>query len=257
MIVAMLYLVGFVVFLLFMLWVTTRKSTATSQIAVEYLDEIAGGDPAFADGREFEEPSIEDMQDLAVTTPTELLEALTEVASSVEASSAAVGGESSDTQGGELRQAGNQGSASIPRWERWEIRFNTTSLAAYAQQLQSFGIELAAVGGGSDKIDYASQLDKPKPATRSGAASDEKRMYMSYRSGQLKEFDRKILAKAGIPTRGRMMLQLYPGAIEQTLATLEMQRAGGRSLKNIRKTVFGVRRSGDKYQFEVIEQRYN
>lgn len=252
----MLYLGGFVVFLLFMLWLTTRKTSATSQIAVEYLDELPGGDPAFADGRDFEEPSVEDMQDLAMADSTELLDALTDVTSSMEASAEAPGGNSYESKSGERRRAGQGGNASVPRWERWEVRFNTTSLTAYAKQLQSFGIELAAVGGGRDQIDYASRLDKSKPDTRAGPTASEKRLYMSYRSGQLKAFDQQILAKAGVPTRGRMVLQFYPRQLENNMAALEMQKAGGRSLKEIRKTVFRVRKAGAGYQFEVIEQRY-
>ena len=256
MIVAMLYLVGLVVFLLFMLWLTTRKTDATAQIQVEYLDELAGGDPAFSDGRDFQEPSAEDLQDLAVTDPTEMLTAITDVASTVEAGAQQDSGGSYESRSGERRRAGQGGNASVPRWERWEVRFNTTSLGAYGKQLDSLDIELGAVGGGRDQIDYAADFGKATPSRRAGPTAAEKRLYMSYRSGQLKEFDRQLLAKAGIPTRNRMVLQFYPRNLENTLASLEMQKAGGRPLKSIRKTVFSLRKAGNRYQFEVTEQRY-
>ena len=256
MIVALLYLVGLMVFLLFMLWLTTRKSDGMAQVQVEYLDELLGGDPAFADGRDFEEPSVEDLQDLAMADVSEMMDALTDVASSVEASAELSGGSPNASRSGERRRAGQGGNASVPRWERWEVRYNTTSVSVYAKQLQSLGIELAAVDGGQDTIDYASGLDQPKPPTRQGKASAEKRLYLSYRRGQLKEFDRQILARAGIRTQGRMILQLYPRALEAQLARLEIQKAGGRPLKDIRKTVFDLRKSGGSYRFEVIEQRY-
>lgn len=252
----MLYLVGFAVFLLFMLWLTTRKSAATAPIQVEYLDELPGGDPAFADGRDFEEPSIEDMQDLATSDSDSLLQAITDVASTAAGGAEAPSGNSYETRSGERRRAGQGGNASVPRWERWEVRFTTTSLAAYAAQLESFGIELSAVGGGRTEIDYATKLDAAKPTVRTGPSEDEKRMYMSYRSGQLKEFDRQLLNRAGINTRGRMMLQFYPPNVEANLAGLEMKKAGGRPLQDIRKTVFSCRPSGGGYRFEVIEQRF-
>jgi len=239
-----------------MLWVTTRKSEATSQIEVEYLDELPGGDPAFSDGREFAEPSIEDMQDLASTETESMLQAITDVASTVAGGAQAPSGDSYETTSGERRRAGAGGEASIPRWERWEVRFATTSLMAYAAQLESFGIELGALGGGQSEIAYASGLDAEKPTVRSGPTESEKRMYMSYRSGQLKEFDRQLLSRAGISTRGKMTLQFYPGTVENSLAQLEKQKAGGRPLEDIRKTVFGVRQSGEGYRFEVVEQRF-
>lgn len=257
MIVALLYLIGFIVVLLFLLWLTTRASTATTQIEVEYLDELIGGDPSLGDGRDFEEPGVEDIQDLATPTSEDLLTAVTDVASTTLASADSTPGEVSQGSGsGDPRQAGEGGDASVPRWERWEVRFSSTSLSKYAEQLDSFGIELAAIGG-REEVDYASQLSKIKPTLRTGMGSAERRMYMSYRNGQLKEFDRQLLQRAGIGTQGRTMLQFYPRNIEAQLATLERKKAGGRPLKAIRKTVFSVKKSGPGYRFEVLEQQYH
>ena len=256
MIVAMLYLVGFAAFLLFMLWATTRKSGATSQIEVTYIDELPGGDPAFSDGRDFEEPSVEDMQDLASSDSDSILQAITDVASNVSAGAKVPAGNTNETRSGERRRAGRSGDASVPRWERWELRYSTTSLNDYAKQLESFGIELGAVGGGRTEIDYASKLDAAKPVVRKGPTEDETRMYMSHQSGQLKAFDRQLLNRAGINTTGRLTLQFYPRNVEGQLASLELAKAGGRPLKDIRKTVFSVQPSGGGYRFEVSEQRF-
>ena len=256
-IVAMLYLVGFIVFLLFLLWLTSRATTATAPIAVEYLDELVGGEQSIGSGRDFQEPGVEDVQDLATPDARELLTAVTDVASSAEASSDASAGDVSQGQGaGDRRKAGAGGNVSVPRWLRWEVRFTATSLTEYAQQLQSFNIELAAAGGGREQVDYATGLTSAKPSTRSASGSDEQRLYMSYRQGQLQEFDRQLLRKAGIPTEGRTLLQFYPPAVENKLAALELQAAKGRSLRDVRKTVFAVKKAGRGYSFEVIEQLY-
>jgi len=252
--VAMLYLVGFIVFLLFLVWLTTRATTVTAPIAVEYLDELIGGEQSFGDGRDFIEPGVEDIQDLANPDVQDLLAAVTAVASTSRASS-----NRNVSQGkgsGDRRRVESGGNVSVPRWQRWEVRFTATSLEAYAQQLQSFNIELAAAGGGRKQIDYATGFGNPKPTTRSGSGTDEKRLYMSYRRGQLKEFDRQLLRKAGIPTEGRTLLQFYPPNLENVLATLEQRAARGRLLKDIRKTVFVVKKSGGSYKFAVIDQQY-
>ena len=257
-IVAMLYLVGCVVFLLFLLWLTTRITTATPQIEVEYLDELMGGEASVGDGREFAEPGVEEIQDLAVPDPEQLLSAVTEVASSTQASADSMVGNVSQGQGGaDRRRAGEGGNASVPRWERWEVRFSSTSLSRYAEQLEWFKIELAAAGGGREKVDYASRLTQAKPTVRSAPGDEERRLYMSYRSGALKAFDRQLINRAGIPTQARTLLQFYPRNIETRLASLERKRAGGRPLKDIRKTIFGVSKSGAGYKFEVIDQMYH
>lgn len=256
-ILAMLYLVGFVVLLLFLVWLTTRATTARQQIEVEYLDELAGGDPSLGDGRDFEDPGIEDIQDLAMPTSEQLLTAVTDVASTTSANSDATAGDVSQGQGGgDRRRPGEGGNASVPRWERWQVRFTTTSLSKYAQQLDSFGIELAALGGRKD-VDYVTDLTRPRPTVRSAKGSAEKRMYMSHRGGQLKDFDRQLLQRAGVSTSGRTLLQFYPRNIEAQLATLERRKAGGRPLKDIRRTVFNVRTAGAGYRFEVSEQLYH
>lgn len=257
-IVAMLYLLGCVVFLLFLLWLTTRATTATQQIEVEYLPELMGGEPALGEGRDFEEPGVEDIQDLATPDADDLLAAVTEVASTALASANALDGEVSQGQGaGDRRRAGEGGDVSVPRWERWEIQFTSTSLTKYAEQLESFGVELAATGGGHEKVDYASKLTLPSPQARQATGREEKRLYMSYRNGRLKAFDEQLLQRAGIPTAGRTLLQFYPRSVEAQLAALELQRAANRPIRDVAKTVFAVRSAGAGYRFEVIDQQYH
>ena len=256
-IVSMLFLVGFLVFLLFLLWLTSRAFVSQPTVPVQYLDELAGAEPSLGAGREFEEPGLEDIQDLTAPQMEDMLAAVTEVASTTQASAEAMTHRiAQGVGGGERRRAGGGGNASVPRWERWEVLFTSTSLADYAQQLQSFGIELAAAGGGMDQVDYASGLTKTRPVRRSAPGSNEQRLYMSYRSGQLKAFDRQLLQRAGIPVEGRLIVQFYPPNVEGRLAVLEQQKAGHRPLADIRKTVFAVRKSRRGYSFEVIDQQY-
>jgi len=144
----------------------------------------------------------------------------------------------------------------IPAWERWEIRFFTTGIQTYARQLDFFKIELGAVGGGSPEIDYAHNLAKSKPDRRSGKAEDEKRLYMTSPPGNATaEFDHQLIARAGITTQRRMVLQFYPEEIENLLARLETQaalKAGHTDPKEFLKTVFGVRSTRDRRRNMLI-----
>lgn len=152
----------------------------------------------------------------------------------------------------------------IPPWERWKIRFlnrfSITGVHIYARLLDFFKIELGAVGGGSPNVDYARNLTKSKPDRRSGKPENEKRLYMtSQRDSATAEFDRQLLARAGITTQGRMVIQFYPKEIEELLARLEMQAArpaGYAHPKEILITVFGVRLKRDGYEFYVMDQYY-
>ena len=79
---------------------------------------------------------------------------------------------------------------------------------------------------------------------------------MSWRRGELQEADRTLLVRAGINTKNRIILQFYPPNIEQLLAQAEKQRAGARGVKEIRRTVFGVKSLGADYEFYVTDQEY-
>jgi hypothetical protein len=122
-----------------------------------------------------------------------------------------------------------------------------------------FKIELGAVGGqkGGQNVDYAIGFVGGRPTRRSGPAKDEKRLYMTWKQGALKQTDESLLNRSGIATKGRIIMQLYPKEIEDTLATLERQYAGaGRDIRSIRRTIFEVREVGSGYEYVVKDQMY-
>lgn len=262
--VALLILVGFFVLILFLIWLTNRALYRERAVPVTLIEELAGrGDHALGTARDLEEPGVEELPDVVEPQLSETLEAVTDAVSSQAATLEALEGNAEFTGTGrgqgDSRMAGpgGEGSADIvPRWERWEVHFSTTSRDEYARQLDFFGIELGAVGGGTPNVDYATGLSKPTPSRRSAPGDQEKRLYMTWNSGVLQEMDRQLLEQAGITTRGRIIMQFYPPEQEQKLAELENAKAGGRSVKEIRKTMFGVRAAGTGYEFYVIDQQY-
>jgi hypothetical protein len=141
----------------------------------------------------------------------------------------------------------------IPRPQRWVIRFDGGNLKIYAKQLDFFKIELAAIGK-DDLVHYAFNLAKPKPDSRTGSPDEEKRLYMTWRSGPLQEADRTLLTRAGIDLSGRVIMQFYPAEVEQALARLERDYAAGKDVNDIRRTNFDVRQEGNQFQFVVTGQ---
>ena len=78
---------------------------------------------------------------------------------------------------------------------------------------------------------------------------------MTWRTGELIEADKQLLAKGGIDTNNRVILQFYSPETEAILAGLEQKQAGTRNLKEIKRTVFGVR-GGPQFEFYVVSQEY-
>jgi hypothetical protein len=156
--------------------------------------------------------------------------------------------------GGDVRQGSGDASGD-GRAQRWELRFDGGSLQEYAAQLDFFGIELGVLSDGN-QLQYASNFRQNAPRTRTDFSGAEKRLYMTWRSGGLKEADRQLLRRAGVDTTRREIIQFYPPQTEAMLADAERRFAMRRSVESIRRTVFGVRQSGEGYEFFVLEQTY-
>lgn len=263
-----LLVIGLLVFLLFVVWLT---QTFTWQAGTIVIDERVAGRGDHAEGfeRDIEPPGAEEIEELTEPTLAETLEAVTEAATSVAASVDAINSDSSASASGsgrgDSRPPGplGEGDDIVPRFERWELKFQAKGLAPYASQLDFYNIELGCIGGGVKTVDYASSLSS-SPRKRSGTSAEENeraRLYFMWRQeGPLKQYDRQLLGQAGVQTQGRQLLKFIPKPLEDELAQIEMRHAisaGHESVKEIAKTVFESQASNSGgYAFVVIEQRY-
>jgi hypothetical protein len=259
-IIALLILVGMAVALLFLLWLTSRIFASRMPVEVEWM-EIGdggglGGDTELESNMEelvheveFEEPEFQDTLATiadAVATKAALLEDPT----FTDQVGTAKGG-----PGGDGRSAGfGPGRPGKPR--HWEVTFiegNTSK--TYARQLDFFKIELGVLQL-ENKVDYARNLSKDKPDKRTGIADAEKRYYLTWAKGGLREADLELLGKAGISVgEGRLIIKFIPRELEMQLMQLEKQRAG-KNEKRIRATYFAIRPRGNGFEFYVRDQTY-
>jgi len=151
---------------------------------------------------------------------------------------------------GDLRQP--QSAAPSP-WNRWEIRLlEGHTLDTYARQLDFFGIELGVLLPDGEVL-YAFNLSQARPDTRVGDVGNEKRCYLTWQAGRLREADLELLARAGVDSKGRVVLKFVPPAVERKLAELEQAEAGS-ALDRVEKTCFGIRAAESGYEFFIYEQ---
>ena len=256
MLIALLILIGTAVALLFFIWLTGRVFYKPSMSEILLLEEESGTQNPPGTARDINEPGIEELNDLQEPDVKDQLAAVTDAVSTIAASLDALEGVVA-TRGkgmGDSRKRGN-GDDVIPRWQRWEIRYESTTLADYAKQLGFFNIELGVLGGGRPGVDYlgfAGGAAKKRTVNN----SDDERLYFIWQSGKFKEQDRQLLAQNGIPTSGRVMCQFYSKELENRLANLELQKRGNRPLKDIKKTFFGITGSSNNYEFYVMDIRW-
>ena len=260
--VALLILVGGVVLLLFLQWLTMRVLSGLGTAPPVELEQFGDGtDGAMGGDEEFSEPGLEELDEMLEPALEDTLAAVTDVPSSEAASLDAVQGtaERAGHGTGERRRPGTgEGiGGALPPWERWEVHYGDSGLGEYARRLDFFGIELAALGGGDPTVYYAAKLaqDKPRKRTAKGGA-DEKRLCMTWLDPRKQAADRQLLKKAGVDTTGRYVTQFYPDMLYKALLRLEKAQSGGRKTSEIQKTVFRVRPDGSGYRFYVGQQEY-
>ncbi len=275
MLIALILLVGMAVTLMFLIWLTTVLVFTADQVPVVLVENPAGrGDHAEGLERDVEPPGAEELEEVTEPQIENLLEAVTDVVSTQAAAldSMATDAPVSSKGGGlgDSRPPGplGEGDDIIPRWERWQIQYDTGDISAYAAQLDFFHIELGAIGGGRTEVDYAINVSKARPDSRSGTGDAEKRLYMTWTSGTLADFDRQLLVRAGIPVGRRIIVQFYPKPVEDRLAYIEMEAAAKKKpedltpaeqlqwQKSFAKTIFGVRRAGSGYEYYVVSQKF-
>jgi len=270
---SILLVMGVLTLMMFFIWLSTRLHFVPAPVPVMVLEDVGGGgrgDTFGARGSaDFEEPAPEEVHETPAEPIEESLVALSSVASvvstqtiqldSLEGGSQSWGrGEGSGSGDGRGPGPGGPGTSDgVPAYERWEVRMSATNIGEYARQLDFFGVELAVAGGGNPNVEYITKLSSAKPAVRIGDPKNERRLRFMHQSGDLRRADQELVRKAGLSTDGRVVFQFYSQEMYTQLLTLENIRKGSRRIKEVRKTIFGVRGSAGKYEFYVIDQLYS
>lgn len=272
--VASLLVMGFATLAMFLIWLSGRIFLITPPVPVTVLEDVGGGGSGsgpFSGGQgELEGPTNDDFGEPA--PPTSIEQAIGAVATVVAGRAAdlevlegdntpgsGIGkGEGTGIGDGRGKGPGGPGTSDgIPAYERWEVRMSAASLEEYSRQLDFFRVELGVAGGGSPKVDYITKLSADRPTVRSGDPKAERRLRFLHRSGELRQADRQLAAKAGVKTDGRVVFQFYDEQMYQSLLRLENARKGNRRIAEVRRTIFGVRPAAPgSYEFFVISQQY-
>jgi len=263
--IAMLILVGLSVVGMFAIWLTNRVYVANVAVPVE-MENVGGReDGSLGEGQELGEPDDETFAEETDLAEPELQETVAMLSDALAEQLANLDDPllNAELEANSRRQ-GNSGASGasygsgegtgggFARPQRWRIQFDSTTLSAYARQLDAFGIELAAIRPG--RVEYASGFSGNQPQRRTaGADAQDERLYMSWQGGTLQQFDMQLLQAAGIDPRGKIVVQFYSEAVENRLAQLERSFAN-REANQIRRTTFGIRMTNGQADFYVISQ---
>lgn len=268
MLLALLILTGVVVFCLFMAWLGAKVFFPPLKSVPVRLEQVGGGieSGVVGESMQMDSPTPQDVAQESDLVEPEFQDTLKTVLDAVAVRQADLDNPAETEQETTNKAGGQQigtgkiagygsgpGKPGIPPQLRWQIHFDAgNTLENYARQLDFFGIELGILN--DNQVIYAKNLSKAKPDTYTGpGGAAEQRLYFSWRHGKLREADRELMQRAGVPTTNKMVLQFYPDATEQLLLRLELDYKGI-DASRIRKTTYGIRPQGQGYEFYVTDQ---
>jgi hypothetical protein len=160
---------------------------------------------------------------------------------------------------GDARQAGPGGDGvveRVPRWERWKIRWEPHSAADFAKWLDQYRIRVGVIGR-DNKVHVAwnfateaTQTESAEPATYNAWGQTVPA------DGPMPKLTSDLARRAGILSRGRIVILLYPFEVEQVLWTMEQEKNPTKDPNKVRETVFTVVQQRDGFHFEITSQKY-
>jgi len=246
MLIALLILLGILVTIMAVVWLTSQIFATQVAIPFDLVDIGDQEEDAMGPDNDDIEPPPPMETDLVEEEMEDILEAVEDaLATRAAMLERGVSGE------GTGRGGGGTGRGRKGRPRRWELRFKEgNTLNTYARQLDFFGIELGVLTPGN-KVLYVYNLSHARPQTREGPRDTEKRYRFTWTQGSLEQADRMLLARANVDTRGSIIYKFLPDQWTRKLMELEAAEAGG---KKVRSTLYGIRSSGSGYEFYVMRQ---
>ncbi len=263
--IALLVMVGVVVFALIIIWYANHLNRRTVPPFLLPVNPASTPDAAMGLKEDIEPPGIEDAPELTEPQLQDTLTALSELSSKTAMlSDQAIDSDTDVGRGsgfGDTRQAGTGGDGPPTTEPPREISFEPADRNEYARFLDYFGVELAVLDQPNNMVYYASGFTQPTPTTRTADPAKEPETRVSFLSNgtAFESLDRNLVAKAGIAGRGEIIYQFWPDRSAGFLLGLEdqaMRKAGKSSLEQIQRTVFKIIREGDGYGIELEEQVY-
>ncbi len=244
--ISLLILVGIVVAVLLLFWLTFSIFRTTVAIPVEFAN--LSDDSSMDDGIQLDQPMADQLGIVDAEEPLQesTLEAISDAVTMMENVRL-----TSDVQG----KGGSTGRGSGTGGRQWELSFDQgNTLNTYARQLDFFGIEMAVPEKG-DELTYVTGFSSSSPSVRRGKTTDEKRSYLTWTKGGLQAADVELLSHAGVKASGKLILKFLPTKTEQAMLKLETNHAGDRAPR-IRATTFGIKTAPGGYEFFIMKQTY-
>lgn len=262
----LLMMLGLGVGMMLMIWLSSHIKWRTPMAAVEITEDMIEGEEGekAPEGvaEDFFEPGVEEFPDVETPQLMDALEAVTNAVSSVRANNAFMDGNASEMGKGRglgnKRGGGGGGNGVIPEAKRWRIEHQAADLDTYAKQLSAFKIDVGSIVKDNNDVFRLRDPAGTRQVITTTRAQEEKVLYFGHQKPKLRQWDERILRKAGIAYDNSLVVQFYPEETRVILRALEKERMtqNQKNLKQVKNTIFKLQTGSKGPEFIVVDQIY-
>lgn len=261
--IASILLVGFLVSVLFVLWLTALDFKQKKAVELIELKEPFGNEKPEGYEDDVLEPGVEEFPEVETPQLKDALEAVTDAVSSVKANLEKRDGDAAEMGKGRgfgSRDGGpGSGNANVvPEYKRWRIEYESEDISVYAQQLDHFSITIGAVATETSEIVLVNNMSGGINARTSSRKEQSKVLRFEHKKMRMRRWDQTFCQQAGVDLRGRVTVQFYPDITRQKLRTAEARhlQSLGKTLEEVRRTYFKVVPAGGGFEYQVTDMLF-
>ncbi len=260
--VAALVMFGFLFAVLFLIWVTSVVDfSRRTEGPIVVTGEDPGEDKPKGEADDSEDPGVEEYPEVETPQLANALEAVSDSVSAVQGALEKRSGTAKQMGKGSgfgSREGGGGGGGGIPEYKRWIINFSAADPDTYAKQLSFFSIDIGVVSETRQTIKRLSDPGGAKRVVNSDRKTEGKSVYFVHKKQRFLAWDRVLAGQAGIDTDAALTVQFYDDKTRQIIRVVEARRLQelGKTLADVKNTVFKVTPDGNGYKFEVTEIIY-
>ena len=264
MLVSAILIVGLVVSIMFLCWLTSVvEFSRADDNAIPKGNKVKFVNVGFHRYTDEVEPvGVENLPEVELPQLAAQLAAVTETVSTVRAAWEARPGNLVDFGRGGISGAREPGpggcdleSAPLSEAHRWIIRYESDGIEAYARQLSYFRIDIGVIHKFNGLVwrvrDPAGQPTK----ILSSKTAEANSLMFGHRKQQMVRWDQSLAARQQIPLDNTVTVQFYPESTQELIrqAEAEALKRVGKSVVDLKNTIFKIEPSGDGFVFRVVE----
>ena len=214
MLIASIIVVGFLVTVLFLIWLTTAFDfSRRREPRVLEVSEQGNEKPEGVADDELD-PGVEEFPELETPQLATAIESVTEAVSSVKASLENRSGDAAQMGRGSgfgSREGGpGTGGGGIPEYKRWIINYESENIETYAQQLTFFDIDVGVIHKTTPEIWRVHDVGKSPSVIKTNRQTENETVRFMHKKPRMRRWDQTLAKRQGINLENTIVAQFYP-----------------------------------------------